>query len=84
VLGALRTIASPLPIFLVFLDLDESVRRQRLRQRGMTDEEIDAADRHTTEAQVRETLKEEADICLDGARDVPELVRDIRTFVAGK
>ena len=40
-----------------------------------TDEEIDAADRHTTEAQVREMLKEEADICLDGARDVPELIR---------
>jgi hypothetical protein len=50
----------------------------------MTDEEIDAADRHTTEAQVREILKQEANICLDGARDVPELVRDIRTFIAGK
>jgi cytidylate kinase len=83
VLRALRTIASPLPIFLVFLDIDESVRRQRLRQRGMTNAEIDAADGHTTEAQVRETLKQEADIRLDGARDVPELVRDIRTFIAG-
>ncbi len=84
VLRALRTIASPLPIFLVFVDIDESVRRQRLRQRGMTDEEIDAADRHTIEDQVRKMLKEEADICLDGARDVPELVRDILTFIAGK
>jgi thymidylate kinase len=84
VLRALTTIVSPLPIFLVFLDIDESVRRQRLRQRGMTDEEIDAVDRHNTETQVREMLKQEADVCLDGARDVAELVGDIRTFIAGK
>ncbi len=84
VLRTLKKIVSPLLTFLVFIDIDESVRRQRLRQRGMTEDEIDAADRHETEAQVRDLLKQQADIRLDGIRDVPELVHEIRSFMEGK
>ena len=84
VLRTLKTIVTPLSVFLVFIDIDESVRRQRLRQRGMTEQEIDAADRHETEAQVRHLLKRQAAICLDGTRDVPELVNEIRSFIEKK
>jgi len=84
VLHAIKNIVSPLPTFLVVVDIDESVRRKRLHERGMTDNQIDAADRHSTEAQVRGALKQDADIVLDGARDIPDLVMAVRTFIHSK
>jgi dephospho-CoA kinase len=84
VLQAIKNIVNPLPTFLVFVDIDESVRRKRLHERGMTDNQIDAADRHSTEAQVRSGLKQEADIVLDGSRDIPDLVMAVRTFIQGE
>jgi len=84
VFQAIENIVNPLPTFLVFVDIDESVRRKRLHERGMTDDQIDAADRHSTEAQVRGTLKQHADIVLDGSRDIPDLVIAVRTFIQGK
>ncbi len=84
VLQAIKNIVAPLPTFLVFVDTHESVRKKRLHERGMTDNEIDAADRHSTEAQVRGALKQQADILLDGSRDIPELVSAVRTFLESK
>ena len=81
---AIKKIVSPLPTYLVFVDIDESVRRKRLHERGMTDNQIDAADRHSTEAQVRGVLKQQADIVLEGSRDIPDLVMAVRTFIHAK
>jgi adenylate kinase family enzyme len=84
VLQAIKNIVNPLPTFLVFVNIDESVRRKRLHERGMTDNQIDAADGHSTETQVRARLKQEADIVLDGSRDIPDLVMAVRTLIHGK
>jgi dephospho-CoA kinase len=84
VLQAIKVIVRPLPTFLVFVEVDESVRRKRLRERGMTDEQIDAADQHSTEAQIGGALKQQADIVLDGSRDISELVMAVRTFMNKK
>jgi adenylate kinase family enzyme len=81
VLRTLRRIVDPLPVFVVFIDLDESVRRQRLRDRGMTDQDIDAADQHETETQVRTVITEQADLHVNGLVDVPSLVDQIRHFL---
>jgi dephospho-CoA kinase len=84
VLHMLRELVTPLSTFLVFIEIDESVRRQRLRQRGMTEQEIDVADRHGTESQVRDALRREADISLDGIRNVAEIIHEIHSFVEAK
>lgn len=81
VLRTIKGIVRPLPTFLVFVDIDESVRRKRLRERGMTDRQIDDADRHSTEAQIGSVLKQQADILLDGSHDIAELLMALRTFI---
>jgi cytidylate kinase len=83
VLATIKQIASPLSVFLVFIDVPEAVRKQRLRDRGMTDQEIDAADQHETEAQVRTVIGERADLHVNGLAEVPHLVLQIQRFLEG-
>ncbi len=81
VLVAIKQIVGPLPVFLVFIDVPDAVRKQRLRDRGMTDQEIDAADHHEIEAQVRTVISERADIHVDGLAEIPLSVSRIRQFL---
>lgn len=81
VLDTLKSIVSPLPTFLVFIGVDEPVRRQRLRERGLTEEEIDAADEHETEGQVRTVIEEQADLRVNGLLEIRALVDQVRRFV---
>lgn len=81
VLNTMKQIVTPLPVFVMFIDLDEAVRRQRLRDRGMTEHEIDAADQHETEAQVRTVIREHADLHLNGLTDIQILIDEIRQFL---
>jgi dephospho-CoA kinase len=75
VLRAIRDIVAPVPVFLVYVEVDEAIRRQRLAQRGMSPEDIDAADRHSTEQQVRETLRAAAALRVSGDADPTLAVR---------
>jgi dephospho-CoA kinase len=81
VLVAIKQIVSPLPVFLVFIDVPEAVRKQRLRDRGMTDQEIDSADHHEIEAQVRTVISEQADLHVDGQWEIQLTVNQIRQFL---
>lgn len=81
VLHSLRKIVSPLQTFLVFIDLDESVRRQRLLDRGMTEQAIDAADQHETEAQVRSVIEAQAELHVNGFLEISGLVDQVRRFM---
>lgn len=69
VLQAIREIVAPIPILLVYVDVDEPIRRQRLAQRGMRPEEIEAADNHSTEQQVRQALRKAAALHVSGEAD---------------
>lgn len=81
VLAAIKQIVIPLPVFLVFIDIPEAVRKQRLRDRGMTDQEIDSADHHEIEAQVRTVISEQADLHVDGLWEIQSTVNQIRQFL---
>lgn len=81
VLRTIRQIVSPLPVFVVFIDVDEAVRRKRLRERGVSDHDIDAADQHETEAQVRTAIRKQADLHLNGQTEIPLLIKQIREFL---
>ena len=79
VLDMVKKIVTPLSVVVVFIEIEERVRRQRLFDRGMTEAEIDAADRHTTEAQVRTVIRENADLRVDGNKNTPQVVNEIMT-----
>jgi len=84
VLDMIKRIVAPLPVFLVFIDIEEKLRRQRLLARGMTEEEIDAADRHSTEIQVRTVLRDKADLRVDGKKDIEQLINEITVHLSAR
>lgn len=66
---AIKTIeklTSPLEVKLVYVSLDEETRRTRALSRGMSYENLRLADNHPVEAQVRNLLRERADLTVDG------------------
>lgn len=64
---ALRGIVAPLPVYLVYISVDEETRRVRLQGRKDGEERtIHAADLHETEQQVNGTLAQAADLRIDG------------------
>jgi dephospho-CoA kinase len=69
ILHALQRLAAPLPVHLIYVDTAEEVRIQRLTERGMTAEEIKTADSHSTEVQVRGSLREKAALHTRGDGD---------------
>lgn len=73
VLRALRVICAPSVVRLVLLDVDDEVRRVRQVLRGIQDG-VAGADAHSTEVQVSEVLKSEADVLLDGSLPILDLV----------
>jgi dephospho-CoA kinase len=75
VLHAIREIVSPLPVLLVYVEVDEHIRKHRLAQRGMRPEEINAADDHSMEQQVRHTLRGMAALRVSGDADPAVVVR---------
>jgi dephospho-CoA kinase len=81
VLATIKRIVSPLSVFLVFIDISEAIRKQRLRDRGMTDQQIDAADQHEIEAQVGTVITEQADLHVDGLSEIQPTVDQIRQFL---
>jgi dephospho-CoA kinase len=69
VLHALQNLVAPLPVHLIYVETDEQARIQRLTERGMTADEIKAADSHSTEVQVRGALRENAALRVRGDGD---------------
>jgi dephospho-CoA kinase len=74
ILHALQSLAVPLPVQLIYVETDEQLRIQRLTKRGMTPDEIRAADSHSTEVQVRGVLRETAALYTRGDGDVSKTV----------
>jgi dephospho-CoA kinase len=69
ILHALQNLVAPLPVHLIYVETDEQARIQRLTERGMTADEIKAADSHSTEVQVRGALRENAALRVRGDGD---------------
>lgn len=70
IVHALQTLVAPLPVHLIYVETDEQTRIQRLTERGMTADEIKVADSHSTEAQVRGALRENAALRVRGDGDL--------------
>jgi len=79
---ALRQLATPFELVLVFITVNDPVREARLRQRGVTDrEQLRRAEEHPIEVQVGTVLPEMADLTMDGARPVEDLLQEMVTWI---
>ena len=79
-LAALRELAgivSPMPVTLVFLDVPDKIRRQRLRDRGDEASASELVEWHSTEVEVRSALRERADLLIDGSQASAQVVEEI-------
>lgn len=78
----LRWLVAPSELLLVFVAVNESTRKTRLAERGLTDYELrQQFEKHSTEAQVRTVLRGMADFTVDSTRKIEELVKEIVTWV---
>jgi transcriptional regulator with XRE-family HTH domain/dephospho-CoA kinase len=82
VLEALRQIVAPLEVRVVFLDVGDQLRHQRLIEREHVDpQRIGQIEAHSTEKQVSRILPEMADLKVSGDRSTEDLTRQIVTWV---
>lgn len=74
-LNALRSTVSPMPLKLVFVAVSDVAQEQRLFAReGLTREQINQYERHTTEVDVCTRLAALADFVVDGEKPVEDIV----------
>jgi dephospho-CoA kinase len=69
ILKILREICSPQKLFLIYIAVDENIRQERVVGRGR-DKELVLAMKHSTELQVKEILRLQADLILDGSETI--------------
>jgi cytidylate kinase len=76
----LRNLVAPQPVFLVYLEAPEELRRARLQERGAQEANyLERTEAHSTERDVIAELPKLAKLVLSTeGRSVPELVRDIK------
>jgi dephospho-CoA kinase len=80
VLEILRELVSPLPLFFVYLDVEDSLRKTRLDHRPESAEEMSSIEAHSTEHDVIARLPEIADLRLSSDLDsVLDLVQMIKS-----
>ncbi len=81
----LRAIIAPVPTFLVYLTVPDSVRLLRMPVKYASDREnLSRVESHSTEADVRECLSEMADVVLDGTQPGESLVENVRRFLVDR
>lgn len=82
VVGALKSLVSPSSLRLIYVDVDDANRQQRLRDRSPKEQFVNRLDQHSTEVQVGQDLRRLADLVVDGTRSPEELVREITAWAA--
>lgn len=82
VASSLRRLADPAPFFLIHIDADQKTRLARMTSRGDFGAHLDDLDRHSTEVEVADALRQLADLQLNGNRSLDELVQEVIAWVA--
>jgi len=73
----LNALIRPQEVFLVHLAVDEEIRQVRLASRDGDLTRMEEIERHSTEAQVRDTLPEAAHLIVNGNRPVRSLAGEV-------
>ena len=78
----LRRLVKPAQLRLIFIDLPESTRRERLYQRDLAGHKtFDRIDSHPMEVETKSTLPGLADLVLDGSQPVAHIVLEIEGWI---
>lgn len=82
ILEQLKKILHPDQILFIFVDLDESIRLERIRQRGVPSlQELAKLEAHSTEIQVMAELRELSDFCVDNSTTPTASVARIQDWI---
>jgi len=73
-LNALKGLARPSPVYLVYLALDTSIQAARLANNGIEGAELRRVEAHSTEEQVAFRLRAAADLVVDASADLDLLL----------
>ena len=86
VLRSLRKLTKPSEIFLVFVNVDDSTRMNRLYKNNVIgkNNRFSQIEAHSTEVDVREGLPDMANLIVDGTRPKQDLVQEIVTWIQNK
>ena len=74
ILEAIRSIAAPTPVKLVFVNVDKEQRKERLSVRGDDGRQFDKLEAASTEVQVAGVLPKLADLVVDGSMPVTDSI----------
>jgi adenylate kinase family enzyme len=77
---ALKSLVSPSGLRLIYIDADDAIREQRLRETCPDEKPLAQLDQHSTEVQVIRELRDLADFVVDGTRPADELTREITVW----
>lgn len=77
VLEALRSLVSPIPFKLVFVETTQEVRNSRLESRVESSTNLAQLERHSTEVEVVSSLRNEADLIVSGTELIPAVTAQI-------
>jgi dephospho-CoA kinase len=77
---ALKSLVSPSGLRLIYIDVDDARRVQRLRERSPHEKTLSELDRHSTEVQVKTALRQLADFVLDGNQPTEDLIREVKAW----
>jgi Cytidylate kinase len=78
----LRNLVSPSRYILAYLKVDEDVRKERLRNEGIDDNELLHVETHPTEEQVARVLPHLADYVFEGSRPIQEILDWLKAISA--
>ena len=82
-LELISKICQPQKMFLIYITVDEGIRRERLISRGR-DNELASTLKHSTELQAKEILRSKADLVIDGSKKVDDNLQRIIAWLATK
>ena len=77
VLQALKEMVSPSSLRLVYIDADDGTREQRLKAAGTSKTPLRALDLHSTELEVKKTLRDVADLIVDGTQPADRISKEV-------
>jgi len=78
----LQRLVNPAQLRLIFIDLPESTRRERLHQRDLAEHEaFERIESHPMEVETRSILPRLADLVLDGSQPTAHIVSEIEGWI---
>jgi hypothetical protein len=78
----IRHLVSPLSLKIIYLDIDEDIRQERLRARGEgAREALSLVESHSSEQQVTSILAGRADLTIDGGNSIQESVNKLLAWI---